>query len=202
MKQRCNITLTPEMDEALNQYAYQSRKSRSTIIEAALKHYISTFTEEIHPSNNDKISLLEERINIIESKIRNIEMRENSNQAGLQSKKENEPDIISPEVTDKTRIIYSDCVSGQVSQSNPDDQTIISLDPEGWYTQTLVGEFLDPSILLSTRKSIVSLAVARGEMETNGKKRKGCRIKGSSAIEWIKSMKKKEKPPIFFLGSS
>jgi predicted DNA-binding protein len=201
MKQRHNITLTAEMDERLNQYAHQSRKSRSTVIEEALKQYISGSIEDIHPSDNEKYSLLEARIRILESKIRNIEKRESTNPACFQVH-ENEHDIISPVVTEKTKIIPSVGDSGQATEKNPDDQTIISLDPEGWYTQTLVGEFLDPSILLSTRKSIVSLAVARGEMETNGKKRKGCRIKGSSAIEWITSMKRKEKPPIFFLGSS
>jgi hypothetical protein len=202
MKQRHNITLTEEMDEKLNQYAHQSRKSRSTVIEEALKQYISGSIEDIHPSNNEKYSSLEARIKILESKIKNIEKRESTNPACFQSVHENVPDIISPVVEEETKTIHSVDDSGQTTEKNPDNQPIISLDPEGWYTQTLVGEFLDSSILLSTRKSIVSLAVARGEMETNGKKRKGCRIKGSSAIEWITSMKRKEKPPIFFLGSS
>lgn len=190
------------MDEWLNQYAYQSRKSRSTIIEEALKQYLSGSVEDTHPVYNDKISLMEERINIIESKIRNLEKKEDTHLESFKSTKEYGPDAIARIGTEKTKKFHSVKDSSPPTQENSNKQTTISLDPDGWYTQTLVGEFLDPSILLSTRKSIVSLAVARGEMETNGKKRKGCRIKGSSAIEWIKSMRRKEKPPIFFLGSS
>jgi len=190
------------MDELLNQYAYQSRKSRSTIIEEALKQYMSGYVEDAYPACNDKISLMEERINILESKIRNLEKRENTPREGFKSTKEYGSYAIARIVTENSKKLNSVENSSPPAQENSDEQTTISLDPDGWYTQTLVGEFLDPSILLSTRKSIVSLAVARGEMETNGKKRKGCRIKGSSAIEWIKSMRRKEKPPIFFLGSS
>ena len=188
MKQRHNITLTPGMDERLTQYAYQSRKSRSAVIEEALDQYLSGSSEEPQSTNTDMISLLEERINRVESKLKKIESNETPNPASFRTKIIQVPEIIPPVVTET----YNDS----------DNQTAITLDPEGWYSQSLVGEFLDPTILLSTRKSIVSLAVARGEMETNGKKRKGCRIKGSSAIAWITSMKRKEKPPIFFLGSS
>jgi len=201
MKQRYNITLTPEMDEKLNQYAYQARKSRSTIIEEALKQYLSGYEDDRLPLHNDEISLLNKRMEIIESKLRNIETKNHASPEICQSVNENSTDISSP-VVGLLPKKFSPEDSHQKSSNDSDPHTTIGLDPEGWYSQSLVAEFLDPSILFITRKSIVSMAVARGEMETNGKKRKGCRIKGSSAIRWIASMRRKEKPPIFFLGSS
>ncbi|MDD1727602.1 MAG: hypothetical protein LUQ50_00860 [Methanospirillum sp.] len=189
------------MDERLNHYAYVSRKSRSTIIEEALDHYLSGSVKDNPPSTDTTVSRLEERIAKIESLIQNGEIKERNNRICSQSIPE-QPDSTSRTLPEKTKPLRSGTDTGPSPHTNPDHQTIISLDPDGWYTQTLVGEFLDPSILLSTRKSIVSIAVARGEMETNGKKRKGCRIKGSSAIAWITAMKRKEKPPVFFLGSS
>lgn len=41
---------------------------------------------------------------------------------------------------------------------------------------------------MNTQKSMVSKAVAKGELETNGKTKTECRIKGSSVIEWITSV--------------
>jgi hypothetical protein len=201
MKQRYNITLTPEMDEKLNQYAYQARKSRSTIIEEALEQYLSGSVNEPLPLRSDEISLLNERMAIIESKLRNMETKNYTCPEICQSVNENCADISSPVVGGIPKKNSPEDLH-QKSSNYSDSHATIGLDPEGWYSQSLVAEFLDPSILFITRKSIVSMAVARGEMETNGKKRKGCRIKGSSVIRWITSMRRKEKPPIFFLGSS
>jgi len=201
MKKRYNITLDDRMDVMLNRYSYNTRKSRSTLIEEALEQYFSGIKVEGHEDEGDRLSMLEERVEKLESEIQNIQRPDSSYQKKsplLSPDKREIPLSGSPAIRnelpvfDKTTIV----------QHSADDQITIGLDPQGWFSQSFVAEFLDPSILLSTRKSIVSLAVARGEMETNGKKRKGCRIKGSSAIEWIISMKRKEKPPIFFLGSS
>ncbi|PWR71308.1 CopG family ribbon-helix-helix protein [Methanospirillum lacunae] len=199
MKRRYNITLTPEMDEKLNHYAYVTRKSRSSLIEEALDQYLAG-KDDGSRSSHDDVSVLKERMELLEAKIQRIETRDCLRQEPVQSRTQNFQEKNSPVISQTPQCQNPD----KMRQNLPletEVQSVISLDPDGWYTQTLVSEFLDQSVLPSTRKSIVSLAVARGEMETNGKKRKGCRIKGSSAIRWIISMRKKDKPPVFFLGS-
>jgi len=201
MKHRYNITLTPEMDERLNKHAFLTRKSRSTLIEEALEKYLTGTDDGLRSPPEDEISILKERMKMLEERFQKIEEKNTSSQTSVL------PDNRGTRVTVPSALLQtpSICnVTNTPGHDGPTDevsQPVIALDPEGWYTQSLVSEFLDQSVLPSTRKSIVSLAVARGEMETNGKKRKGCRIKGSSVIRWIASVRKKEKPPVFFLGS-
>jgi len=201
MKGRYNITLTPEMDEKLNRHAYLTRKSRSSLIEEALEQYLTGSGDNSRFPDGDEISILKERIEAMEAKLHKIETKEGSGPildlSGSMVSLEKTPLKLPQTPTTRT----SNNPQPNDDAADEEMQSALALDPEGWYTQSLVCEFLDQSILPSTRKSIVSLAVARGEMETNGKKRKGCRIKGSSVISWIISMRKKEKPPVFFLGS-
>lgn len=199
MKRRYNITLTPEMDEKLNQVAYLTRKSRSALIEEALDKFLAA-PDECSRSSHDEISTLKERMELLEAKILNLETK------GSEPRVFGQKNSMEVQKNNGLKVQRSgQCKTSQLISSPPSAEdpilSAIALDPNGWYTQSLVSEFLDQSVLISTRKSIVSLAVARGEMETNGKKRKGCRIKGSSAIKWITSMRKKDKPPVFFLGS-
>lgn len=186
MKGRYNITLTPELDERLNQYSYTTRKSRSALIEEALNQYLSGPVQSLPIIHNDEISMLKERIDIIESKIRNIEKKESTDCVIFQSIKEDVPEVIPPIVTEITNIFPPSDESSQRTQNNSDTQAINGLDPEGWYAQYEVVVMLDPSIPLNTRKGWVSKAVSSGKLETNGEKGKECMIKGSSAIEWIK----------------
>lgn len=187
------------MDEKLNQVAYLTRKSRSALIEEALDQFLDA-PDEYPRSSHAEISTLKERLELLEAKIQNLEINGSEplvcGQKNSMEVQKNKGLKVQRSGKCKTSQLISSPTSAEDSHLS-----VISLDPNGWYTQSLVSEFLDQSVLISTRKSIVSLAVARGEMETNGKKRKGCRIKGSSAINWITSMKKKEKPPVFFLGS-
>ena len=202
MKRRYNITLTPEMDEKLNRFAYLTRKSRSSLIEEALEQYLIDSGTDLRSPEGDEIAILKERLEVLEAKLNRIDRIDGHGQVKCPCPSSD------TEYHDRTPQLLPQTPPPRVSKkidpdTSPDEeiQSVIAIDPDGWYTQSLVSEFLDQSVLQSTRKSIVSLAVARGEMETNGKKRKGCRIKGSSAIRWIISMRKKEKPPVFFLGS-
>ncbi len=201
MKHRYNITLTPEMDERLNKHAFLTRKSRSTLIEEALELYLTGTDEGLRSPTEDEISVLKDRMKILEAKFQRIEEKDPSPQKFVQSDNQISRDNVTPSPLQPPSVHNPKNMPGLSEPADEAFESVIALDPDGWYTQSLVSEFLDQSILLSTRKSIVSLAVARDEMETNGKKRKGCRIKGSSAIRWIISMRKKEKPPVFFLGS-
>ncbi len=201
MKHRYNITLTPEMDERLNKHAFLTRKSRSTLIEEALELYLTGTDEGLCSPTEDEISVLKDRMKILEAKFQRIEEKDPSTQKFVQSDNQISRDNVTPSPLQPPSVRNPENMPGLSEPGGEAFESVIALDPDGWYTQSLVSEFLDQSILLSTRKSIVSLAVARDEMETNGKKRKGCRIKGSSAIRWIISMRKKEKPPVFFLGS-
>lgn len=72
------------------------------------------------------------------------------------------------------------------SQNNSDIVAGFDLKPDEWYTQLQVRDKIDAKIPLNTRKGWVSKAVSKDKFVTNGKKGKECRIKGSSAIEWIK----------------
>jgi len=73
MKGRYNITLSIDMDERLNQFAYQTRKSRSSIIEDALNQYLPGPKELPSIIHNDGILYLKEHIEFIESNIRDLE---------------------------------------------------------------------------------------------------------------------------------
>lgn len=55
-----------------------------------------------------------------------------------------------------------------------------------WMTQKDLKELLPDTIPESTRRALVSKAVSANDLETNGESRNKCRIKVSSALEWLK----------------
>jgi hypothetical protein len=74
------------------------------------------------------------------------------------------------------------------TQNNHVAQQIIDIDPDGWYAQYEVVKMIDISIPFNTRKGWVSKAFTSGKLLTNGENGKKCRIKGASAIEWLKAI--------------
>lgn len=56
----------------------------------------------------------------------------------------------------------------------------------GWMTQKDLKNLLPENIPESTRRALVSKAVAAKDLETNGEARNKCRIKVSSALDWLK----------------
>ena len=55
-----------------------------------------------------------------------------------------------------------------------------------WMTQKDLKDLLPENIPESTRRALVSKAVTANDLETNGESRNKCRIKVSSALEWLK----------------
>ena len=60
----------------------------------------------------------------------------------------------------------------QETQKNSDTPVTIGLDPEGWYTQSEVKGYLNPTININTQKSMISKAVKARELQSNGEKGK------------------------------
>lgn len=101
----------------------------------------------------------------MEEEIRRIVREEisNNNQTGT-----NEETICEPVLTAEVRLSRT-------------------LEPDEWYTQQEVREFLPDTIPLNTKKGMVSKAVAAGKMTTNNLTKRDCRILGSSALDWLKT---------------
>ena len=100
-------------------------------------------------------------------------------------------DVIRPVDTEITNILQPVKDSYPETQKKKDFFTGVDLKPDEWYTQLQIRDKIDVKIPLNTRKGWVSKAVANGKLMTNGKKGKECRIKGSSAIEWINTLTQK-----------
>lgn len=219
MKGRYNITLTAELDKRLDLNSFQTGKSRSALIEEALNLYLSGPIEPLHNIHNDEISILKGRIDLIESKLRNIESSENTDCVTLNSIDKDVSDASKIPVFPTQRIsndqdqphdtheeekivgLDEEIANGTsptdteitnqlnpLTQKNSDIPAITGPDPERWYAQYEVVSMLDPKNPPNTRKGWVSKAVAGGKLETNGEKGKECRIKGSSAIKWLKEL--------------
>ena len=59
-----------------------------------------------------------------------------------------------------------------------------------WITQTEIVKMLPDTILIHTRKSKVSKAVAAGKLVTNGLRKSECRVQKKSAEAWITEVTK------------
>ncbi|HWQ66281.1 MAG TPA: hypothetical protein VN372_05360, partial [Methanospirillum sp.] len=70
-----------------------------------------------------------------------------------------------------------------------------TLEPDGWYTQQEIRDFLPDTISLNTKKGMVSKAVAAGKITTNNSTKREWRILGSSALEWLKTTGREEYAP-------
>ena len=77
------------MDTMLNQFSYNTRKSRSALIEEALEQYFTGIIEEGHEDERDRLTIIEERLEKLESEIQNIQRPDSSNQKiSLSNKRE------------------------------------------------------------------------------------------------------------------
>jgi hypothetical protein len=103
-----------------------------------------------------------------------------------------------PRMEEEIRRIVREEISN-INHVGPTEETIFetaltteirqfrTLEPDGWYTQQEVRDFLPDTIPLNTKKGMVSKAVAAGKMTTNNLTKRDCRILGSSTLEWLKT---------------
>lgn len=110
--------------------------------------------------------------------------------------------IIPPEIQEVFRLLireefsllsHQDTLSDETTSSPSPDEDTKRTEPEGiipdqWYHQSQLIPFFPDSIPISTRKSKLSKAISSGLIETNGRKRTECRVKGSSFREWMREV--------------
>lgn len=106
------------------------------------------------------------------------------------------------EVTPEIRILIQSIIREEVkvaldNHKAPEGNTEIcpeTREPENfneeWIAQSEIVRMLPDSILIHTRKSKVSKAVAAGKLVTNGLKKSECRIQRKSAEAWITEVTK------------
>jgi len=104
-----------------------------------------------------------------------------------------------PRMEEEIRRIVREEISN-INRMGPKEETLLeplstaevrqfrTLEPNGWYTQQEVRDFLPDTIPLNTKKGMVSKAVTAGKMTTNNLTKRDCRILGSSALEWLQTI--------------
>jgi hypothetical protein len=106
------------------------------------------------------------------------------------------------EVTPEIRMLLQSIVREEIkaaldNKKTPEDDKEIepipreqdNIDNE-WITQSEIVKMLPNTILIHTRKSKVSKAVAAGKLVTNGLRKSECRIQRKSAEAWITEVTK------------
>lgn len=164
MRGRFNITLSQALDEQLDQYAKEHDMTRSAIIESALKEFFkgAQNTQDAHIGLviNEMLHLAQ-RMKVVEETLAQIlHTPQDEYDTNMDARS------TSPTIND-----------------NADTSSII--DHEKWHRHYEVVQMMPASININTRKSMVSKAVSRGELVTNGKRGNACLIQDSSAVKWL-----------------
>lgn len=165
MRGRFNITLSQLLDEQLDHYAMEHDMTRSAVIESALKEFFkgAQDTQNIHINEvNNDVSQLAERMKAIEETLTQLVY----NQKNQHNTNLDDIDTSQPAIMDNIN-------------------SVAIIDNEKWYRHSEVVQMMPSSIKVNTRKSMVSRAVSKGVLATNGKRGTDCLIQGSSFIKWL-----------------
>ena len=172
MRGRFNITLSQALDEQLDHYAKEHDMTRSAIIESALKAFFkgAQNTQDVHIAQvNNEVSQLSERMKVVEETLAQILHTPHNHSINNQEIPCNASQPIIEDVSNSESLI----------------------DHEKWYRHGEVVKMMPLSININTRKSMVSKALSRGELVTNGMRGNACLIQGISVIEWLNLIRTK-----------